>query len=299
MKVIKNISELRQTVSAMRRSKEGEKVGLVPTMGYLHEGHVSLIEAARSQCGTVVLSIFVNPLQFGPNEDYETYPRDTERDLRIAEQAGVDIVFLPEAGEMYPQPTRTKVVVSGITDRLCGASRPGHFDGVATVVTKLFHIVEPDKAYFGMKDAQQVAVIEQFVFDLNMNVEIVRCPTLREADGLAMSSRNVRLSPEERKQAVVLYQALTRLDDWLKEDGMTFEKLQDGLRRYIADNAPLAAVNYAEVLTYPALTPVAGPVRDFHGEIIAALAVKFGGTRLIDNRIFTLKKRRCRLCSER
>src|SRR5690625_3499375 len=209
MKAVKQIAALREIVQQAKRQRQ--TVGLVPTMGYLHEGHVRLIETARAECDLVIVSIFVNPLQFGPNEDYDTYPRDTKRDLKSAEAHGADIVFLPEVTEMYPEQEQKLIVsVSGsMSEVLCGASRPGHFDGVATVVLKLINIVQPSHIFFGMKDAQQVAVIEQLIADFNLPVTLVGCPTVREEDGLAKSSRNVYLSPEERKQAVVLSEALT------------------------------------------------------------------------------------------
>jgi pantoate--beta-alanine ligase len=266
-------------------------VGLVPTMGYLHDGHAALMRRAREECDVVVLSIFVNPLQFGPNEDYARYPRDPERDLRMAEAAGVDIVFMPDVETMYPQPPLTTVQVKHLTDRLCGASRPGHFEGVATVVTKLFNIVKPRRAYFGQKDAQQVAVIRQMVSDLNMDVDIVTVPIVREPDGLAMSSRNVYLSPEERKQAPVLFQALN-LGEALLKEGRSFGET----RRRMADHirsAPNAAIDYVELLTYPRLAPLPedGRLNDLPAEetVILALAVKFGHTRLIDNTLVPAK----------
>jgi pantoate--beta-alanine ligase len=287
MHVIQTIEELRRAIRISREERTGTRVGFVPTMGYLHEGHASLIKTAREQSDVVVLSIFVNPLQFGPNEDFDKYPRDEERDLKVAEQAGADIVFFPQVAEMYPSQTKTKVTVSGVTERLCGASRPGHFDGVATVVTKLFNIVQPDAAFFGMKDAQQVAVIEQMVTDLNQPVRIIPCPTLREADGLAMSSRNVYLNEEERKQAVVLSSTLRMAEARLKENGeaITPEELIQYVRDHITA-APLADIDYAEVLAYPSLEPLSSFKES--KRIIIALAVRFGKTRLIDNAIITL-----------
>lgn len=290
MLALYTIDDMRSALKQARRPAEQTKltstVGMIPTMGYLHEGHKSLIRRAKSECDLVVVSIFVNPLQFGPTEDFDKYPRDAERDLRLAEEAGADFVFMPSVQEMYPAPIKTKVIVTSITDVLCGASRPGHFDGVATVVTKLFHIVQPDRAYFGMKDAQQVAVIEQFTADLNSPVRIVRCETLREPDGLAMSSRNVYLNEEQRKQAVVLIDTLRHIDGWVAEPGMTIEKLTAYIREHI-ESAPLARIDYAEIRTYPGLEPVAS-MEEWHVNqpILVALAVKFGGTRLIDNRIF-------------
>jgi len=287
VEVVRTIKELRRKLSEARKRDADATVGFVPTMGYLHEGHLSLFRKAKEQDDIVVISIFVNPLQFGANEDFDIYPRDPERDLRMAREAGVNIVFIPDVEEMYPAPFLTKVSVSDITSRLCGASRPGHFDGVATVVLKLFHIVAPDRAYFGMKDAQQVAVIQQMVKDLNVPVEIVPCPTLREPDGLAMSSRNVYLSPEERAQAVVLNEALTEAEEALKQKKVTPREVKDLVLKKIL-TAPLADVDYAEVLNYPELTPISDNPQQSSRQIIIALAVRFGKTRLIDNRIISL-----------
>jgi pantoate--beta-alanine ligase len=287
MEVIHSIADLRSRIRDYRR-KNDQSVGFVPTMGYLHEGHASLLRKARAQSGLVVLSIFVNPLQFGPGEDFERYPRNTERDLQLAEAAGVDLVFMPSVSEMYPSPTRTTVSVTGLTSRLCGASRPGHFDGVATVVSKLFHIVQPDQAFFGLKDAQQVAVIEQMVQDLNLGIEIVPCPILREADGLAMSSRNVYLSEEERKEALVLSQSLQKAKAFV-ESHTTFtpQELESLVSQHIA-SSPLAIIDYVEVLAYPTLEPFENSHHTH--SIIIALAVKFGKTRLIDNLILQVGK---------
>ncbi|WP_106767935.1 pantoate--beta-alanine ligase [Paenibacillus faecalis] len=291
MKVIRNIKELRAEIGQHRSMASGP-VGLVPTMGFLHEGHESLIKRAREMTGTVVLSIFVNPIQFGPGEDFETYPRDEGRDLSVAEANGVDIVFIPGVQEMYPQPTKTKVTVSELTSLLCGASRPGHFDGVTTVVNKLFNIVNPDYAFFGMKDAQQVAVIEQMVQDLNMDVTIVPCPIVRETDGLALSSRNVYLSAEERKQALVLSKSLKEATRQLaQEEVATAGEVRNLLVKIISD-APLARIDYAEVLTFPQLQPIEPDTRlaDTGKDCILALAVYFGRTRLIDNTLFQMKE---------
>lgn len=287
MEVIHSIVDLRSRIKDYRR-KNDQSVGFVPTMGYLHEGHASLLRKARAQSGLVVLSIFVNPLQFGPGEDFERYPRNTERDLQLAEAAGVDLVFMPSVSEMYPVPTRTTVSVTGLTSRLCGASRPGHFDGVATVVSKLFHIVQPDQAFFGLKDAQQVAVIEQMVQDLNLDIEIVPCPILREADGLAMSSRNVYLTEEERKQALVLSQSLQKAKAFVESHAtFTPQELESLVSQHIA-TTPLAIIDYVEVLAYPTLEPFEN---SHHTDsIIIALAVKFGKTRLIDNLILKVRK---------
>lgn len=292
MKTIHTIKELRLEIEVLRKKALAEgktaAVGFVPTMGYLHNGHASLMQKARSECDTVVLSIFVNPIQFGPNEDFDRYPRDPERDLSLAEANGVDLVFMPDVREMYPQPIKTKVIVSDITDKLCGASRPGHFDGVATVVSKLFHIVQPDKAYFGMKDAQQVAVIQQMVTDLNMNVDVVRCPIVREANGLALSSRNVYLSPEERKQALVLSQSLGLAAGWLKEAAGDVAQVKKQIEDHIR-TSPLAAIDYIEIVAYPSLISAESlnEAERKNTDLLVALAVAFGKTRLIDNRLFT------------
>lgn len=290
MKTVGTVQELRQFLRPLR----DRRIGLVPTMGYLHEGHVSLIRRARKECDVVVLSVFVNPLQFGPREDYDRYPRDLDRDARIAEQTGVDVLFAPSVEEMYPEKPLTTVTVSRLTDRLCGASRPGHFDGVATVVAKLFHIVEPDRAYFGLKDAQQVAVVERMVRDLHFPVEIIPCPTVREKDGLAVSSRNVYLSEEEREQATVLSAGLREVAEKVQAGEMTRSRqVIDYLQGRISSK-PLARIDYVDVLTYPDLTPVDA----LQGQrILVAVAVHFGSTRLIDNVILPEKEEVP--CSER
>jgi pantoate--beta-alanine ligase len=298
MIIVRDVAQLRQAIAERRRSGangpatehtavQEHKVGFVPTMGFLHEGHASLMHKAREMADTVVLSIFVNPIQFGPNEDLDSYPRDEARDLEVARREGVDIVFLPTVAEMYPQPTRTKIRVSALTDRLCGASRPGHFDGVTTVVAKLFNMVGPDLAFFGMKDAQQVAVLQQVVADLNMNVTLVPCPIVREADGLALSSRNVYLSTEQREQALVLSQALGKVREASEDheqDSITISQLHQMVESTIA-SSPLADIDYIEILTFPGLEPFLPEQRlsDVKQDVIVALAVKFGSTRLIDN----------------
>lgn len=297
MKTLDKIVPLREQLKDARftAAKEGKqiKVALVPTMGYLHEGHASLLRKARAENDLVVLSIFVNPIQFGPNEDFERYPRDPEKDLALAEREGVDFVFLPTVEEMYPEPTRTHIKVAGLTDVLCGASRPGHFDGVTTVVGKLFHIVQPDRAYFGQKDAQQVAVITRMVEDLNFDVEIIPCPIVRESDGLALSSRNVYLSAEERKAALVLSRSLERAK--AKAEGqnpVTAGELRAEIRDSISAE-PLANIDYVEVSDFPELSPLADDERvdaaGRHKGVLIAVAVKFGTTRLIDNVILTKK----------
>lgn len=291
MRVVRNVEQLREAIDYMRGGGHGP-IGLVPTMGFLHEGHASLLRRAGEMCGTVVMSIFVNPLQFGPNEDFESYPRDEKRDLELAEREGADIVFIPTVEVMYPSPIRTKVMVSSLTTQLCGASRPGHFDGVTTVVSKLFNMVQPDYAYFGLKDAQQVAVLRQMVSDLNMNVSIIACPIVRESDGLALSSRNVYLSSEERNQALVLSQSLKEAREAIEEGKFRTVAEVKQLLISVISRSPLANIDYAEILSFPGLDSLDAETSliAIEGEIIMALAVKFGRTRLIDNIVFTPKE---------
>lgn len=280
---VSTIAEVRQFVKNAR--KAGKRIGFVPTMGYLHAGHRSLVRAAKKSCDVVVMSIFVNPLQFGPNEDFSRYPRDIQRDRQVAAEAGVELLFTPSVEEMYPrQEVLTTVSVKQVSEPLCGKSRPGHFDGVATVVMKLFQIVQPDAAFFGQKDAQQLAVITQMVDDLSVPVEIVPCPIIREEDGLAMSSRNVYLSPEERSQALVLSRSLTEAGNLLKP-GIQTAAIRDKIIEMIAEQ-PLAEIEYVEIMKYPELVPVS-ELRTGE-QICIALAVRFGRTRLIDNRITTI-----------
>lgn len=295
MKIFRTISELQQFLKAERLSsaKLGKEslTGLVPTMGYLHEGHASLLRKARGENDLVVLSIFVNPIQFGPNEDLDKYPRDEERDLNLAECEGVDAVFVPSVEEMYPSPTKTKVVVEQLTSRLCGASRPGHFDGVTTVVSKLLHIVRPDRAYFGQKDAQQLAVIAQMVADLNIGVEIVPCPIVREEDGLALSSRNVYLSAEDRQAALVLSRSLQVVRSGYEAgEAVTAGQVCEGITKRISAE-PRALIDYVEVVAFPGLSAIHEDqiLSEANEDILIALAVKFGTTRLIDNTILTKK----------
>ncbi|TFE30035.1 pantoate--beta-alanine ligase [Cohnella luojiensis] len=295
--IIRTIAELRQEISAYRRrSSYDQKVGFVPTMGYLHDGHASLLRKSVSDNGLTVLSIFVNPIQFGPGEDLDKYPRDEERDIRVATEAGTDIVFLPSVQEMYPQSRVTTVTVAEVTDSLCGASRPGHFDGVATVVAKLFNIVQPDRAYFGMKDAQQVAVVTRMVQDLNLPVEIVPCPILREKDGLALSSRNVYLGAEERTQALQLSKSLSQVEEWIME-GMTATQIIARLKAEI-EFFPLADIDYVDILTYPELTPPNGelPLKEIDVSLLVAVAVRYGKTRLIDNKLLNPSEVGADLC---
>jgi pantoate--beta-alanine ligase len=276
MKTIPTIWELQRELDDARA--EGQTVGFVPTMGYLHDGHVSLMREARAETHLVVASIFVNPLQFGPGEDLEAYPRDLERDTALAEAAGVDVLFVPDGAEMYPTPVLTTVSVAGVSETLEGASRPTHFAGVATVVAKLFAIVGPCRAYFGAKDFQQVAVVRRMARDLSFPVEVVACPTLREHDGLAMSSRNVYLTPAEREAAPVIYTAL-RAGAAAIGAGERDPAAVRGLMSGIIEAEPLAGLDYAEVVdadSFLVPDPLAGNLR-----LLAA--VRFGRARLIDN----------------
>lgn len=273
MQVARTIGEMK----ALRRQSQGT-VGFVPTMGYLHDGHLELVRRARAENSVVVVSIFVNPTQFGPAEDFERYPRDIPRDLALLEREGADIVFIPSAEEIYPAGFSTWVVVEKVTERLEGKSRPGHFRGVATVVNKLFNIVEPTRAYFGQKDAQQVVVIKRMVSDLNMNVEIVVVPTVRESDGLAMSSRNVYLNPQERQAATVLFRALTLAGRLFGKGERDAEALRSAMVSLIKEE-PLAEVDYVSIAhpeTLEELSTIEGPA-------LVSLAVRIGKTRLIDN----------------
>jgi len=279
MNVISRVAALRTSIATLRR--QGKSVGLVPTMGYLHEGHLTLMRQARAGHDVVVASIFVNPLQFGPNEDYGVYPRNIEQDSLLAAGAGVDILFVPEVEDMYPggyQQMLTFVDVQGLTARLCGAARPGHFRGVATVVSKLFNIVQPDAAYFGQKDAQQVIVLKRMVEDLNMNLRIVCVPIVREKDGLAMSSRNCFLNPAERQAALVLNRSLKLAEEKLRTGEQDASRLVAAMRELICAE-PLASIDYICVAhpdTIAELTVV-------DGRALIALAVRIGKTRLIDN----------------
>jgi pantoate--beta-alanine ligase len=274
--VAETVADVRRAVAEARG--QGLSVGLVPTMGALHPGHLSLVSAAREENGFVVVSIFVNPTQFGPHEDFDRYPRPLERDLALCRQLGVDLVFHPPPAEMYPPGFRTVVEVTGLQDGLCGASRPGHFRGVATVVLKLFNIAQPDRAYFGQKDAQQARIIRQMVRDLNVPVEVRVCPIVREADGLALSSRNQYLEPDQRWHARALYQALLAARSLIDAG----ERDAAVVRRALADRiaaTPGAVLDYAAVVDADTLEPCTR----VRGEVLLALAVKFGGTRLIDN----------------
>jgi len=276
--VVRKISEIRKYVNNAK--KQGKKVGFVPTMGFFHEGHLELMRNARKECDVVVVSIFVNPIQFGPEEDFEDYPRDLNRDVKLAEEVGVDIIFAPDVEEIYPEGFSTYVEVKGLTEKLCGRSRPGHFRGVTTVVLKLFNLVQPHVAYFGQKDAQQVLVVSKMVEDLNLDIEICSVPTVREKDGLAMSSRNTYLNTEERKAATVLYRSIQLVKEKVRMGERDVNRLKKAAAELISSE-PLAEIDYVEILSLPDLKEQ-DTLKD---KMLLALAVKIGKARLIDNAI--------------
>lgn len=279
MKIIETIDELRTQVKEWR--KEGFRVGLVPTMGYLHEGHKSLIDRAVAENDRVVVSDFVNPMQFGPSEDLASYPRDLDKDAKLCEEAGAHVIFHPEASEMYHEDFSSFVDMNTLTKGLCGKTRPIHFRGVCTVLTKLFHIVGADRAYFGQKDAQQLAVVKHMVQDLNFDMEIIGCPIIREEDGLAKSSRNTYLSSEERQAALVLSKSLKVGKKMLEAGERNCKKILREVSAII-EKEPLAKIDYVEIVSWPNLLPV----EEVEGQILLAMAVYVGKTRLIDNIIF-------------
>ena len=278
MKIVETIAEVRAQVKEWRA--QGLSVGLVPTMGYLHEGHKSLIDRAVAENDKVVVSVFVNPMQFGVGEDLESYPRDMERDSALCENAGAALIFHPQPEEMYHKDFSSFVDMNTLTKGLCGKTRPIHFRGVCTVVSKLFNIVQPDKAYFGQKDAQQLAVIRHMVSDLNFGIEIVGCPIVREADGLAKSSRNTYLNEKERKAAVVLNQSLQAAQDLYENGERSAAVLSAAIREKLAAE-PLAKPDYVEIVDWNTLEPV----ETIQDSVLMAIAVYIGKTRLIDNRI--------------
>lgn len=276
MRTVETISDMKAIIRNARG--KGQTIGFVPTMGYLHEGHLSLAKASTQDNDITIMSIYVNPTQFGVNEDLEKYPRSLERDSMLAEEVGVDVIFTPSNSEMYPTGYKTYVSVEGITGVLCGKSRPTHFRGVTTIVAKLLHIVEPDHAYFGQKDAQQALVIQKMVMDLNMNTKIHVCPIIRETDGLAMSSRNVYLNSEERKAALCLYQSLLEAEKSFKAGERSREKIEELIYKRIKSES-LAQIDYIEIVDSKTLEKV----QEITGPVLIALAIKFGATRLIDN----------------
>lgn len=281
MQVITTIAQLKEYVQNVKR--DNKTIGLVPTMGYLHDGHLTLAQTAKAENDVVIMSIFVNPTQFGPNEDFESYPRDLPRDTELAKSVGVDLIFAPAVEEMYPTDGGIQLLAGRQATILCGASRPGHFDGVVQVVAKLFHLAEPTRAYFGQKDAQQVAIIETMVRDFNFPLEIITIPIVREEDGLAKSSRNVYLTAQERQEAPAIYQAITMA----KEEFLTKRNVEAAIaiaQQYIEKNTT-GRIDYLQFLSYPDLAPIT-PQTD---KYLLAVAVYIGKTRLIDNLIFSTK----------
>jgi pantoate--beta-alanine ligase len=284
MKVAKTIESVRNLVKAAR--SKGKKIGLVPTMGALHIGHISLIEAAAKKCDFVVVSIFVNPTQFGPGEDFEKYPRPLKADLEICRKAGVDVVFAPSPQQMYPGENLTWVNVEKLTEQLCGQFRPGHFGGVTTVCAKLFNIVAPDIAFFGQKDAQQAIVIKQMVADLNIPLKIIVCPTVRQPDGLAVSSRNQYLTRQQKKNAPLIYKSLQKCQK-LIEDGVADSKTIINQMRKILQQAPSIKIEYISIVDADTLQEL----KKITGRVLTAVAVKIGSTRLIDNILLDVNRR--------
>jgi len=279
MKIVKTVEEVRAEVKAWRA--EGLSVGLVPTMGFLHEGHKSLIDRAVKENDRVIVSDFVNPTQFGPGEDLESYPRDLDMDAALCEKAGAALIFNPEPSEMYAEDACTYVNMDGLTGELCGKSRPIHFRGVCTVVSKLFNIVTPDRAYFGQKDAQQLSIIRRMVRDLNFGIEVVGCPIVREADGLAKSSRNTYLNEEERQAALVLSRAV-KLGQEMAEKGETSADAVTDAMKALIEKEPLARIDYVKAVDAVSIEPVS----EMKPPVLVAMAVFIGKTRLIDNFIY-------------
>ena len=281
MKIVSTVEQVREEVKKWRQ--QGLTVGLVPTMGYLHEGHKSLIDKAVAQNDKVVVSVFVNPIQFGPTEDLATYPRDLERDAALCEDAGAALIFHPEKEDMYFDDFCTYIDMDGLTKGLCGKTRPIHFRGVCTVVGKLFNIVHPDRAYFGQKDAQQLAIVRRMVRDLNFDLEIVGCPIIREEDGLAKSSRNTYLSEEERKAAVILHKGLVKGEEMVSAGEKDVKKVLDAITEII-ESEPLARIDYVEAVDFDNIETI----DTIEGSVLVAVAVYIGKTRLIDNFIVGL-----------
>jgi pantoate--beta-alanine ligase len=276
MRVINSADRMSSLAESVR--KKGKKIGFVPTMGYLHEGHLSLVRRARKDADIVAVSIYVNPTQFGPKEDFKRYPRDLKRDLSLCRRENVDFVFVPSSEQIYPEGFSTYVNVEGLSESLCGAKRPGHFKGVATIVNKLFCIVKPDIAYFGQKDAQQAMIIKRMVLDLDMNIKVKVLPIVREPDGLAMSSRNKYLSLDERKRALVLFRSLQKAGDMIKSGESNPRIIVNKMRDLIKKQRP-TKIDYISLVDTKELKPV----KKIKGEVLVAVAVYFGRTRLIDN----------------
>lgn len=277
MVVVKNIDEMKKICRELRKEKT---IGFVPTMGYLHEGHLSLVRRSKKENDITVVSIFVNPTQFGPNEDYNSYPRNLNRDASLLEKEDVDYVFIPEIEQMYPKDYSTYINEESLSRHLCGRSRPGHFRGVCTVVTKLFNIVKPNRAYFGQKDAQQFRVIRRMVRDLNMDVEVIECPIVREPDGLAMSSRNIYLSTEERNQALALNRSLKIAENLYRSGEKNTERMKEKIVQYLSSFDKIK-IDYVEIVSEETLEPV----EKIEGKVVVAIAAWVGKARLIDNTI--------------
>ncbi len=283
MKVITSIRKMKDVIRELRAEKK--TIGFVPTMGYLHEAHLSLVRESRKKADLTIVSIFVNPLQFGPKEDFKQYPRDIESDEALLDKEGVDYLFYPEVKEMYPEGYKTYVEVNGLQDKLCGQSRPRHFRGVCTVVLKLFHIVEPDLSFFGQKDIQQAIILQRMVRDLNLDVKIEVLPTIREKDGLALSSRNKYLNPEERKAALVLFKSLKEAEKLVERGERKSEWIIEKMRNII-DKEPLAKIDYVEIVDRNELNPL----KEISEGALIVLAVFIGKTRLIDNLLIKSKR---------
>jgi pantoate--beta-alanine ligase len=280
MRIIETVEQMRAACREMKRS--GKRLGFVPTMGALHAGHMSLVRAARQQCQAVAVSIFVNPTQFGPNEDFSKYPRTFERDRQMLEAEKVDLIFAPSVEEMYPPAAKTFVQVEEMSKKLCGRSRPGHFRGVTTVVNKLFNVIQPDLAFFGQKDAAQCAILKRMVSDLNIDVQIIVCPIVREADGLAMSSRNAYLSPEDRKKALILRRALMRVQ-FLADKGEHSSDTLIAAAKEVFGEEPSVRLDYVEIVDSDSLEALA----DISRGALVAVAAFVGNTRLIDDLVLT------------
>jgi pantoate--beta-alanine ligase len=279
MHVITKIDEM--TNYSTSEQDNGEVIGFVPTMGYLHDGHLSLVQKAKQNCDKVILSIYINPTQFSPSEDLDKYPRDLERDKELCKEAGVDALFFPSDSEMYPENYRTYIQVEGLSELLCGVTRPHHFKGVTTIVAKLFNIVLPHRAYFGLKDYQQYTIIRRMAKDLNMGVDVVGCPTVREGDGLAMSSRNVYLNQKQREESRVLYESLRQAQGMFDKGITDVKMIKDHIRARIEETE--GVIDYIEMVNPDSLQSV----EEVEERDVILLAVYFGGTRLIDNKILT------------
>jgi pantoate--beta-alanine ligase len=285
MQVITSSKEMQQF--ALQKRAEGKSIGFVPTMGFLHEGHAGLMKEAKKNTEINIVSVFVNPTQFGPNEDFETYPRDFDRDLALIKKEGMDVLFYPAVNEIYSEKDLIQLHVTKRTDVLCGTSRPGHFDGVVTVLTKLFHLTQPNVVYFGMKDAQQVAVIEGLIHTLHFPLEVKRVPIIREEDGLAKSSRNIRLTEAERNVAPLIYETLLWGQKRILSGDVSIDVAKEEIKQRLTENLKLGKIDYLQILSYPELSPIHEPT----GELILAVAVFYQNVRLIDNIIFQVEGR--------